>query len=260
MAGARLERVVAIGDFHADLEHALATLHMAGVVDEQGAWVAGGATLVQTGDITDRGPDSKELIELMARLEVEAAAAGGQVVALLGNHEVMNLLGDWRYVSEGDLEDFGGSPERRKDAFSEGGELGGWLRAHGVVAVVDRVAYAHGGITPVWAAKGVDAINATPWAALGEDSPIWYRGFILDPEPTACPRLEEALLALGVDRMVVGHTTQRDGRIKVRCAGRILGIDTGISSWYGGHHAAVELRRGDAWALYETGPEDLPDP
>lgn len=259
-ASPRLPRVVAVGDLHADLPHALSVLRLAGVLDTEGHWSAGETTLVQTGDITDRGPDSKELIELMARLEQEASAAGGRVVALLGNHEVMNLVGDWRYVSPGDLEDFEGSEDLRRAAFSEQGELGQWLRAHGVVAVVDRVAYAHGGITAEWAAKGVDAINATPWSSLGPDSPIWYRGFVQDPEPAACAALEDSLVALAVDRMVVGHTAQDSGRVLSRCSGRLLVIDTGISAHYGGHHAAVEFRAGDAWALYEAGPEDLPDP
>jgi hypothetical protein len=259
-APTRLERVVAIGDLHADLPHALAVLKMAELVDEDGHWSGGTATFVQTGDTTDRGPDSLEVLQLMARLETEAEAAGGRVVALLGNHEVMNLTGDWRYVSDGDLEDFDGSVEARREAFGPDGELGIWLRNHGIVAVVDRVAYAHGGITAEWAEKGVDAINASPWPTLGPDSPIWYRGFILDPEPTACRPLEDALVALGVDRMVVGHTTQKSGRILARCGGRILGIDTGISAHYGGHHAALELRAGDAWALYPSGPEDIPDP
>ena len=260
LPAARLERVVAVGDLHADLDQALAVLQMAGVVDASGQWSGGTDTLVQTGDTTDRGPDSKEVIQLMARLEEQAEAAGGRVVALLGNHEVMNLVGDWRYVSEGDLADYGGSVEVRQEAFGPQGEEGTWLRKHGVVAVVDRVAYAHGGITAEWARKGVDAINATPYTQLGTDSPIWYRGFITDPEPTICRALEDSLVELSADRMVVGHTTQKSGRILSRCQGRILGIDTGISSHYGGNLAALELRSGDAWALYAAGPEDLPDP
>ena len=62
------------------------------------------AVLVQTGDVTDRGPDSLEVIELMIRLEAEAAAAGGEVVALVGNHEVMNVTGELDYVSPEEIE------------------------------------------------------------------------------------------------------------------------------------------------------------
>lgn len=263
----RLERVVAVGDLHADLPAALEVLTLAGLVDEQGAWAGGSATLVQTGDTTDRGPDSKEVLELVMRLEAEAPAQGGRVVALMGNHELMNLMGDWRYVSTGDVEDFG-SVEARKAAFAPGGELGDWLRQRDAVALVDRVLYVHGGVSPEWAELGVEGINQklAPTLAGSEPglahpaSPTWFRDYVQEPELQACPELEKALTELGAERMVVGHTTRRDGRIQARCGGRLLVIDTGISTHYGRHLAALELRSGDAWALYPEGPEDLPDP
>ncbi|MBK7761142.1 MAG: metallophosphoesterase [Deltaproteobacteria bacterium] len=263
-----LERLVAIGDLHADLPQALAVLRLAGLVDDAGRWSGGTATLVQTGDTTDRGPDSKEVLELLERLTGEAAAAGGRVVVLLGNHEVMNLMGDWRYVSEGDLADFGGEAPRR-EAFAEGGALGKYLRGLGIVAVVDGTAFVHGGITPQYAALGEAGLNglvpavlsgSAPPDALGDDSPIWFRGYLQGEDPAICADLTKALRSLKARRMVVGHTTQRTGKVATRCGGALLGIDTGISSHYGGHLAAVELKKGDAWAIYPTGAEDLQDP
>ena len=62
--------------------------------------------LVQTGDVLDRGPDSKKAIDLLRKLEGEAQRAGGRVVALLGNHELMRLVSDWRYVSQGETDAF----------------------------------------------------------------------------------------------------------------------------------------------------------
>src|SRR5690606_4092364 len=59
----------------------------------------GRATLVQTGDYTDRGADVRKVLDLLMRLEREARAAGGRVITLLGNHEVMNLIGEWRDVT-----------------------------------------------------------------------------------------------------------------------------------------------------------------
>ncbi|MCP4804233.1 MAG: metallophosphatase [Proteobacteria bacterium] len=267
-ASDRLERVVAIGDLHGDLDAALAVLALAGFVDAEGAWSGGTATLVQTGDTTDRGPQSKEVMELVKRLVVEADAAGGRVVPLLGNHEVMNLSGDWRYVHPGDVEGFGGV-EGRKSALAADGELGAWLRTLDVVAVVDGVVYTHGGVSPGAAALGLDhwndqvpgiVLGARPGGLADPDSPIWYRGYLQDPEPEACETVQRALTALSAERMVVGHTTQDSGRVAVRCEGRIVGIDTGISAHYGSNLAAIELRAGDAWALYPSGPVDLADP
>lgn len=272
-------RVVAMGDLHGDLDNAVATLAMMGIVDGAGHWTGGDAVFVQTGDVVDRGPSARQLYAWLRQLEQEAPKAGGEVIALLGNHEVMNLRGDWRYVSPEDLANYGGE-EARKAAFSPTGEDGAWLRTHGVTARVGETVFVHGGVHPDHAGGGVDAINATARAAydapgkppiLGEDGPLWYRGYVNDPEPQACPLLERALERLGARRMVVGHTTRKDGRVQARCGGRLLVIDTGISDGYDGHLAAIELRAGtDAWARHGAmtvpasipvgDPVDLPDP
>lgn len=93
------ERVVAIGDIHGAFDTFVAILREAGLVDRSRRWSGGKAVLVQTGDVLDRGPDSKRVLDLIRNLEIEAGRAGGQVHALVGNHEVMRLTGDMRYVS-----------------------------------------------------------------------------------------------------------------------------------------------------------------
>ena len=87
----------AIGDLHGDLEQSQAALRLLGLVDEAG-WAGGNATLVQTGDLVDRGPDSLPLLRYWWDLKTQAHAAGGRVVTLLGNHEALNMEGDLRYV------------------------------------------------------------------------------------------------------------------------------------------------------------------
>ncbi len=261
-------RIVAVGDLHADLPHALATLQMTRLVDAAGHWCGKDATLVITGDYTDRGPDGRPLIELLQRLEAEAKAAGGAAVLLIGNHEAMNLQGDWRYVNPVEMGQFGGEAGRRQ-AYSADGAVGRWLLEHPPIASLDGTVYLHGGISQRFAPQGVDGLNAATAAALrgagpadvlGPEGPLWYRGYLLADESVACAELETALTALGARRMVIGHTTQESGKIAVRCGGALLGIDTGISAHYGGHHAAVELTGDDARAIYVTGTVDLPDP
>ncbi|MFQ5983805.1 MAG: metallophosphoesterase, partial [Woeseiaceae bacterium] len=94
-----VERIVAVSDVHGALGAMTATLTNAKVIDEELRWGGGATHLVITGDILDRGPDSRKVMDLIMRLEKEAADAGGRVHLLLGNHEVMNLVGDLRYVS-----------------------------------------------------------------------------------------------------------------------------------------------------------------
>lgn len=261
-------RLVAIGDLHGDLEQAKKAFHLAGVTDEQGRWTGGDTTLVQTGDVLDRGPDGKALLDWLMSVESGAKAAGGRFVALLGNHEVMNVRGDLRYVSAEDTAGFGGATERAK-AFSKEGAYGRWLATHDAVAIVGDTLFCHGGLTEEFAIRGTEALNSDVRASLfgtskpaaGPDGPLWYRGFVLDDEAVACPRLERALSATGARRMVVGHTMQDSGRILERCGGRLSVVDVGISRVYdGGHLAAWEQSNGDAVALYPAGKSDLADP
>lgn len=101
-----IERVVAISDPHGDHGAMLRTLGNAGIVDADGNWTGGETYLVITGDLLDRGPDSRAIMDLVMRLEAQAPDSGGKVLLTLGNHEVMNLIGDLRYVSEGEYAAF----------------------------------------------------------------------------------------------------------------------------------------------------------
>lgn len=90
-----VERVVAVADLHGDYERFvfILTNPTVGVLDENLNWVAGKTHLVQLGDVMDRGPEARRIFDLLIRLEKEAAAAGGMVHVLLGNHEEMNITG-----------------------------------------------------------------------------------------------------------------------------------------------------------------------
>ena len=94
------ERVVAIGDVHGAYDRFVAILRQAGLIDARDRWSGGRAILVQTGDLLDRGPDSRRALDLLRRLTGEARDAGGVVHPLLGNHEVMRMMRDMRYVSD----------------------------------------------------------------------------------------------------------------------------------------------------------------
>lgn len=90
-----IERVVAVGDLHGDYDRFvfILTNPNVGIVDGDLRWTAGKTHFVQLGDIMDRGPDARKIFDLLMRLEKEAAAAGGMVHVLIGNHEEMNITG-----------------------------------------------------------------------------------------------------------------------------------------------------------------------
>ena len=66
------------------------------LIDTQSRWIGGTDILVQTGDIVDRGTYALDIYELMRDLRGQASQVGGKVISILGNHEVMNAIGDWR--------------------------------------------------------------------------------------------------------------------------------------------------------------------
>ncbi len=109
-------RVVAIGDVHGAGDGLRAILRETGLIDGERGWSGGTATLVQTGDFTDRGPQVREIMELLMRLEDEAPDDGGEVRVLLGNHEAMNMMGDVRDVTPAIFAAFASEDaERRRD-------------------------------------------------------------------------------------------------------------------------------------------------
>ncbi len=101
-------RVVAFGDVHGAYADWTALLKELGVIDASLNWSGGKTHLVSLGDLIDRGPGSRQVVELLMKLDAQADAAGGAVHMVLGNHEVMVMTGDLRYVSAARIRRFRG--------------------------------------------------------------------------------------------------------------------------------------------------------
>ncbi|HXE80152.1 MAG TPA: metallophosphoesterase [Vicinamibacterales bacterium] len=121
LQAAPTRRIIAVGDIHGDASTFAAILARAGILDAQQNWIGGDTVLVQTGDYLDRGRQVKEIMDLLMRIEKQAEQAGGKAVILAGNHEIMNAIGDLRYVAPEAFEAFvdGKSQERRQKAWRE---------------------------------------------------------------------------------------------------------------------------------------------
>lgn len=271
------ERVVAIGDLHGDYSATERVFRLAGVIDDAGHWSGENMVLVQTGDQLDRGDDEAKILRFLERLQREAEQAGGRVVVLNGNHETMNVLGDFRYVTPGALDDFDEAPPspwakmvtgpaaERARSLLPGGGTALRLAERPLVAKVGDTVFAHGGVLPAHVRYGIDRLNdeASAWMR-GErrtppppvsdpDGPLWTRLYG-EPEldAQACATLEEALRLLGAERMVVGHTVQRRG-LSSACGGKVFRIDVGLSAHYGEHPVqALEIRADRTLVLSEA--------
>lgn len=89
------QRFIAVGDVHGRLEPFVNILRHAGLVNAYSDWCGGTAHLLQIGDTVDRGPHSLQVDDILDRLQRQAAKAGGEVIRLVGNHELEVILGNF---------------------------------------------------------------------------------------------------------------------------------------------------------------------
>jgi hypothetical protein len=271
-------RIVAIGDLHGDLDACRRALRLGGAIDDVDRWIGGDLVVVQTGDQLDRGDDEQAILDLFTRLAGEAAAAGGAVHVLNGNHELMNVALDLRYATPGGFEDFRDavtvgdvdsvlsrfdeSQRPRAAAFRPGGPYARVLAGRNTVAIVGDNVFAHGGVLPEHVDKGLEAVNAEirawmlgegpnpEWAHMGCCSPTWTRIYSVDATEGACDTLSAVLSRLSAKRMIVGHSIQEAG-ITSTCDGKVWCIDVGMSAAYGGVPQVLEIEGDSVRVLSE---------
>ncbi|KAF9102824.1 hypothetical protein BGX27_010850 [Mortierella sp. AM989] len=249
-------RIVAVGDLHSDYPQTLAVLRLANIIDDSANWSAGSDTLIQTGDIPDRGPDTIAIYQLFQKLRQQAKDAGGEVVNVYGNHEVMNIGGDLRYVTQEDINSFGGLKKRKAAWDIRTGWLGKFVYNNFNITHIQHghTAFSHGDMHPDWARVGVDAMNTMAQKAIWDGKfdapilkttgPLWNRALAKEEAGAdeTCQTIETIKQLLGVNRLVSGHTSQyKTGKILSLCNGSYLVIDVGISNYYGGLLAALEI-------------------
>lgn len=193
-----VERVVAFADVHGAYQELTELLKTTGVVDSTLKWSGGKTHLVSVGDLLDRGADSRKVMDLLMRLQQEAAAVGGRVHVVLGNHEAMNVLGDLRYVDPGEYAAYipeedaalrssrkneflarnpGTSAEDFERLFPPGyfghrrllgpeGKYGQWLLGLPAAIVINNTVYMHGGPSSLLQGRSLEQLDAAYRAAL----------------------------------------------------------------------------------------------
>jgi Calcineurin-like phosphoesterase len=259
------ERVVAVGDLHGDLASTREALRLAGAIDEQDRWIGGKLVLVQVGDQLDRGDDEPEILVLLERLAQEAVKSGGAVHVLNGNHELMNAVGDLRYVTTDGMRDYANVPvpasahlppgfpaeaRGRASAFAPGSELARKLAERNTIVIVGDTVFAHAGVLQKHVRYGVGRINdevrrflrgespSLPEIVASDDAPVWTRVYGGPTSDETCDELEAVLTALEVKRMVIGHTVQQTG-VTSECGGHVYRVDVGLSDYYGQNRTQV---------------------
>ncbi len=258
--------MAAIGDVHGDLTALRGALKLAGAVDDADRWTGGGLAVVITGDYMDRGDDEKEILELLPRLQQEAAAAGGALHVLTGNHELLNAQGEFCCLSARGKIVLDRPSATRRQRFAPGGDLARALADRPFTLILGRTVFVHGGILTTQVARDLAALNreAAEWLRgtrprlpFEVQSLVWTRFYSLGtPTDEVCDELASTLAWLDADRMVVGHTVQKT--MNAACDGLVWRIDIGLSRHYGSHGPEVLIIDGDRVSVRRAPAETRP--
>jgi hypothetical protein len=232
-------RLFVLSDIEGQYDTLKQLLWKAGVMDRQFNWTFGKGHLVIVGDVFDRGAQVTETLWLIYALEEKAKRGGGYVHYILGNHELMNMNGDHRYVNPKYMELAKQSNLPYDTFYRAHTELGQWLRTKNVVEKIGNRLFMHGGFSPYLnrAGQPIDSINAVARRYYGtlEDSipnpdflifsdygPMWYRGYFTAPKATS-EQVDTTLQLYGVKKIIIGHTPVR--QISTFYGGKVINVD-----------------------------------
>ena len=124
-------RLVAVPDLHGDWRTLRRSFQLAGISEDGERWSAGANTrFVQTGDVVDRGERSIGSTDHREPAARSGDARWSSVTALLGNHELLTLQGDYRYVAREELLRLGKASLESKNLGGQEMGTGYGLRAY----------------------------------------------------------------------------------------------------------------------------------
>ncbi|THU39314.1 metallophosphoesterase [Niastella caeni] len=211
-----------------------------GVIDSRHNWIFEKGHLVIAGDCFDRGNQVIECLWLIYSLEEKAKLAGGYVHFILGNHEIMNLNGDWRYIHPKYA-----NPVDDKKTFTalyDGNiTLWQWLLTKNIIEKIGDILVVHGGISPEmnFFPYSVSEINtkARPFYTFAtqifddpllylifnsNQSPFWYRGYYHGNANEA--QVDATLAHFGIHTIITGHTIV--SRVSTFFNGKVINVNT----------------------------------
>jgi hypothetical protein len=240
----RVDSIGVITDLHGEYNSYINLLKGSGIIDENRNWRFGTGHLVVLGDIFDRGEKVTEILWHLYGLEKQAFKAGGKMHLLLGNHEIMVLSNDTRYIHEKyrSVEKITGI--KYSDLFPVNSVLGKWLRTKPVIVSINNIIFTHAGISPEMVQRQmtfrqINQLFATrivgvPMEIVCENEellflvdakgPIWYRGYFYDPDITERV-IDEILQYYNKKHIIVGHTP--DYEFRTLYNNKVIGADAG---------------------------------
>lgn len=268
MQKAKISRHIIIGDVHGELKGLLELLCHSGLVDKHGNWIGTDSVLVQTGDVIDRGPYSRESVEFLRRLQAQAPENGGRVVRLCGNHELMLLQGNYYFANF--LEPAALARELREEilngkilaSYSDGIRL----YTHAGLRSKVRKAVEQGMAAPERIAREYlsDELNRIFVNALWVDDLSSHPIFHVDMARGGRHDIggifwgDYSLIASSVNAydipQVFGHTPTRKNGVQHSHNFKLVDIDAGMFEGFGGHRVYLEVdQTGGVQERYKDG-------
>ncbi len=250
-----VSKIMAIGDLHGDFDTFSSFLINNKIVDENFNWTFGNGHLVLIGDIFDRGSKVTECFWLLYKLEAEAEMNHGKVHVILGNHEIMELSGDKRYLADKYLDLFNRLRLDYTSFYGKDTEIGKWLRTQNSILQLNDILFVHGGISPELLEKKYsisyinqkirtiierqkpETMSVEEEFLLGTYGPLWYRGYLKLSENYYRVtgekfdfnenKLDEILQFYKVNRIVFANTNVRE--VSPMYHNKLFGIDIPFS-------------------------------
>lgn len=259
------DKILALSDIEGNFMAFLHLLIANNVIDRYLRWTFGDGHLVIAGDCFDRGEQVVECLWLIYSLEEKARRSGGYVHFILGNHEIMNLNGDWRYVHP----KYAKSSKIPSTALYYGNDpLWHWLCTKNIVEKIGNILFVHGGISEdlMKLNMSVSEINnlARPYYAKAnqvfkdpflriifnsENSPFWYRGFYQSDINES--HIDDVLSHYRVNTIVTGHTIVNE--ITTFVNGKLINLDTDHAV---GLSEALLIKKGVYYRVNSKGLKD----
>lgn len=256
-----VNRIIIIGDVHGDLKRFKNILLDANIINNNLEWIAKpqNTIVVQLGDQVDSANRDNsdniisnernwevmkdiEMIHFTNSLDIIAKSKGGKVISLIGNHELMNVIGDHTYVSNNSKYDL------REAQFKPCGSISTILAKRPIILKIGKLLFCHAGLKKYHIDildknnKDISYLNNI-WKdfvlknrvliedkeifdniILGNDGILWTRN--LDDSDT----ITSILSKLGCVYMFIGHTPMTSIKL---LNNQVWYTDTGISRSFG---------------------------
>lgn len=253
----KVSNITVISDIHGQYDLMVELLKNHGVIDDKLNWNYGKGHLVINGDILDRGDKVTEILWLAFKLEQQANNAGGKLHYLLGNHELMVLIGDYRYMNQKypkAMEIMGGNVA---DLYGFNSVLGHWIRQCPIIVTINDLLFVHAGISSEFLNRGYNSKKVNKFFSnqilsslpikpkleddysflTGADGPVWYRGYFDEGIETE-QIIDETLAYFKSNHIIVGHTSFET--VTTHFGGKVIGVDSSVKNGKDGEVLIIE--------------------